>query len=257
MGEILETLVAAPLGTLLTVTGAVLLLVAAGFKLYFEPDKFGRQFAAVAGVLLVAAGSWILIRDDDRDAATAVNVPTTVATETSTPSIAPTASATGTATPAAVCRVSGTVFNYDNNQPLAGIELFYERITVDPTDALHQSRARLAQTAPNGRFSFDCSGIERENLPSTILFRHPAWRLPAPSRMAIGLGVDLAEQNLWVSDSAMRALPMPTGDKRQLNVPLMTLSRTRPTATATARITVDPALLQASGTRGVELTPNQ
>ncbi len=108
--------------------------------------------------------------------------------------------------PAAVCHVAGRVYDRDTNQPLAGIEVHYIRITRDPNEWIHGVRSRLATTGPDGRFSADCSSVEAENFPLHLVLVGRNWRTQFQTEEYVRQGERKTDINIYVSDRVMRQI---------------------------------------------------
>lgn len=105
------------------------------------------------------------------------------------------------------CSVSGTVYNRDNNNPLPGIEIRYPRRTPDPDQYLHNVRSRLATTGDDGKFSFDCSSIEKENFPLRIELNNRNWRgITHQTDEYIQQDTKRNDINIYVSDQTLRSI---------------------------------------------------
>lgn len=102
------------------------------------------------------------------------------------------------APPAAVCHVDGAVYVRETNQPLAGIEVHYLRF--NPNTGTNEGRRRLATTAPDGRFSMDCSSIEAEYFPLQLELVGPHLRMPHQTSESVRQGEIRHDVFIYVPD---------------------------------------------------------
>jgi hypothetical protein len=110
-----------------------------------------------------------------------------------------------TPTPTSLCSIDGKVYNSDNNQPLANVEVGYFRRTQDKTDYDHDVKSRLATTGVDGSFNADCSNIEAENFPLRLQLSSRNWQTTIQTNEYVRRG-PRSGINLYVSDSLQRKL---------------------------------------------------
>ena len=108
------------------------------------------------------------------------------------------------APPAVVCHVDGAVYDGETKQPLAAIEVRYYRLTQDPNKRILEGR--LATTAPDGRFSADCSSLEAGNFPFQLVLVGRNWRRPHHTNEYVRHGETRHDVNIYVSDQNLRDL---------------------------------------------------
>ncbi len=99
------------------------------------------------------------------------------------------------------CRISGTVFDSDNDQPLSAISIGVHRETSFRPEPM---RRGVATTGLDGRFGFDCSWIDSSAFPILLSLSHPDWvatrimnRIDRPGQWeAVNLPVPMSDVDL-------------------------------------------------------------
>ena len=104
------------------------------------------------------------------------------------------------------CHITGSVYNRDNNQPLANVDVGYFRFTQDKNSYIHGVKSRLATTNVDGSFEADCSQIEAENFPLRLQVTSRNWQSTFQTNEYIQRGTGRAGINIYVSDGLLRTL---------------------------------------------------
>jgi hypothetical protein len=97
-----------------------------------------------------------------------------------------------------VCFISGTVYNRDDNQPLANISIAYFGDGEYPI---------LARTGPDGRFEVDCSRVPAGDFPLRLLLLGvvPGCGMQFQTDVYVNQGTERSGVNIYVSKSAIEA----------------------------------------------------
>jgi hypothetical protein len=108
---------------------------------------------------------------------------------------------------AQVSSIEGTVINKDNNQPLPNISVDYFRFTQDANEYIHGVKSHLATTGTDGKFSADCSTIEKENFPLRLELHSVNWgSLTFQTNEYLKLNEERKDINIYVSDRINRRI---------------------------------------------------